>query len=1178
MDLKNVLTKLYLKSKNGNNRFLQNTEESFRIFHSNKKNIFLFKKRLLAKTDATKTIEYWIESSDFNSEVIEKSFKHCQLLGRPFEELVTVKIEIKKKTIKPTGEEHTMTLLSLISEIKIPLYVASGGFSMKNVNYYPEELETGGFFVTKNNVRKYMVLKQDRTYTWPKFDLPKINALHTSFANVPLSFSGSLSNPQYITMDLNLVYDNLSLTIASKKTIPNINVLFLISLLTSYRLDTLKTLIISRFYNKKSKICYDEKLITIIEIIFAHTKMLLENPNLSEECQIVNHVKQILASAEEIEHKDIYDFQNSLFPGIASLELVEQLNLSTHSILKIKGLTLLSIFEDFLVASFQNQIYPNKDDISTRRLLTPGMAFDLIGRESVKNIIDHYQKEIGKIKHNDLEFNIALEPYNKLQNIYNNVFNMQDSRQSIAIKPMKNVNFAQRIFLNSLIVRDSTINLTKQLGARDPDLKSMFYMAPVDTPDHGEKVGVNRRLNVGTIINDKTQEKHMEVFTNVFKYCSNYITKHQTSNIEEDDLLVSIIDDSEFCLGSIPQSLAVELYADLLKKKRKHVFGSNMLDIALIPYYVWTKAKYFSPLKKFRKLRINVGNRIPFMPVFIVEDGKLKFQQIEESRRELMSSTFENIILKYDIIEYLGPEQFVYTNTCENYNTFMSKSLEEQKKYNYVAFDNFLNLGILESMIFDISKMPGARGIFSVSQLKNNVSSIQPDSLNNIESEKFPPCFIQEPCIVNDVLIESRIHKQSLGSHVLVAYMSNNDNIEDSIIVNKTSVDNGLFLMVNVMLVKGEIESKVLKNDLKRIRNSYDKLDESGIPSLQSTIEPGDALYGSASVHMKIQNSLVSLHDNSEPYKFVVPGRVDRLVKMVEETKINLRYTIFAHHYLEKGQKLANQCAQKQTVSKISKPEDLPYTADGVKPDIILNSLSIVSRKTLNMDFQSIITNWFNYVPFGDDKKKKYCQYTSFSNNTYQSLQEYKKDIKKHYPSFSDEKIDNIFNCEEVMYDPYTAESLGKIFLAPICFTRLTQISEEKISARNRGRLNKFNQPPAGKQKGGAHKVGEMEIDVLAAHGCGNILFEISQDELEVQEYVYICRNCSNLATLVKRKGTSTYTCINCENINYTPFLERHLLSKVSKMLMGLLYFRGIKVTIKAKNEPNILLSNLKEV
>lgn len=1186
---RSVLSNYLKPTENKPNHFLYNTENSFKIFEEIKLDIFTFDELIYTHTMKNGTVKnYYVKSDKIESYSDDISYKECLMTGKQFEETVSFVTVIyyvtknKKQEIIDTKE-----LAKFGNEIKIPKYVGHQGKSPLKENVYPEQLEIGGFFVCKNNIRKFVTNEKTSLTTTLKYSYHKQSYHHGSFNSIPFRCVDPLITPQYLTIDLNLLPGKLSCIIKSEKTLPPLNIILLIAFLTNYSLDDIKKFLISRFKNLDDKIC------NVIEIIFESTKNELlryvDTKDTTEEENIekyinVNYVQFVKKNANTDKKIDENIFITLFLPSVNSYIKLTN-NKSIVEKLKIKGMTVLYELENLIVAAFQTQIYPGKDNMSIRRIATPGTIFEIISTEIVKSIVNQYTMQVSEsFKNNKNSTNINLKPFRKPQNTFNNIFNLQDTNHSNCIKPLSStLNFAQKLNLPNLTVVYSRVKLTKYLAARDPDMSTWQFFGPVDTPDHGEDVGINRRLNVGTKINDKNFTTHKEIITSVSKYVSKFIEKNSKINyhIVEDMCNIIIVDDSEVCIGSIEQSLVKELYNNLKKNKREFVFGSNLIDISIIPLYEYTNMKILAPVEKYRAIRINTGNKIPFMPAYIIKNGipVVKSLGFENQVDKIKKSSFDDLIFEYpDFMEYLGPEEFLYSNVCESLSVFETYTEEEKKLYDYVNFNSILNLSLLENMIFDIGKNIGSRGIFSCSQTKNNVSSIQPDSLNLLETSKFS-ISLHQPCVTNNVLLESKIPKQSYGSYVLVAFMSYNENIEDAFIVNEESANNGLFLTVSTQVYKGSTNLRGIRSEtanIKYFRNSYKKLDNNFIPKLDVVLEKGDALYGDAEAKVKKSNNVYFLQDNSTPYKEINPGRVDRIHITNEGAETQIKYTVAVLNYLERGHKLAVN-AQKGTISDIRPQWDLPYDIHGNKPDLMINSLSLVGRKTNNMYMEGIVNNLYNLMPYDDNGKKQIIEYRSFSDNDIVSMEVIKNKLQESYPNFSKEKINKIFNCTETMFDPHTSEMLKyEVLMCPIYYQRMTQISDEKISVQNRGRLNKLNQPPSGKKNGGSHRIGEMEFDILATHGVSNLIYEISKDAIEVQENVYICKNCTDVATFITNKVRSYYTCLNCENMGITPVFESHNVTKVTKMLMAQLKFRGVKLLIKNNPIPALYPSQIK--
>lgn len=1195
------------------NHYLHNTTLSMAAFENVKNHLFNFNYHLGKVDKNDKIYNFYIKGSDIKNTYPNFTYKDAITLGKDYTETLSFKVEIISLIQKTKGdneiEQKTISLFN--NEIKIPIYIGHGGVPINNQNSYPSSLEIGGYFITKGHNKKHMVFKKDRTSTWPKYTSKKYFH-HISFNSVPFRFIDFLEKPQFLNIDIDysLEVDKLDILIQSKKTLPKYNLIILIAFLIKKPIEIIKTFLISRFKNQDQ--IYDNKIIDIIEILFSKTfyNLNLYQENENKKKSNVNNsniLKQKLSEIELIEkyirihfmlfynenkfeesEQIIYNkvFFDYLLPAVNSFMICRN-DQSKISLLRRKGMTLYQALENSLISSYQESIYPDKYNLSIRRIASPGNTFENICIESVKNLIKDFKDQLTeKIKNKSLSPKYyTFNPYRKMQGKFIKIFNMQDNKHSLVVKPQKSINFPQRMTINNTVVLDSSIQLSKGFKSRDPDIVSFHYMGPTDTPDHGANVGIHRRLNVGAILNDKNFEAHKKLTCDLIDFIYTYLKENSKikNNLQPGMVNIILVDDSEVDIGSIEQELVLDLYKQLKIKKIQQIFEDYLFEISLIPIYKYTNLKILAPINIFRSLRINIGNKILFMPAYIVENGNLKFEDINYNELQLLKhKDFDNIIKEYEIIEFLGPEEFTYSNVCENISTFKNLSLEERKYYHYVSFDNSLNLSLLESMIFDIGKMPGARGIFSSSQLKQNISTIQPDALNNLDTNKISGTLVQEPCITNDILIESRINKQGFGSHVIVAFMAYNDNIEDSIIINRSSVNNGLFLVINIQKYKGETDFSQMTNNQMNIKNykhSYKKLDDNAVPEQNVTLEYGDALYGNTEARLKKNDNVFYLQDNSMPYKFILPGRVDRIFLTNENsTTLKILYTVVVTHYVERGHKMANQCAQKSTVSSVLESYKIPYNIDGIRPDIILNTLSKIGRKTINMFFQTILTNYFNYIPFNKNGEKSYINYKSFSDNNFLNLQSLKTNLKNNYPFYSDEKINKIFNSEETLYDPETGEVLkNDIFMGSIYFNRLTQISDEKLAVRNRGRLNKLNQPLSGKQKGGGLKFGEMENDALITHGAVYALDEISKDSIDVQEYSLICQECTNIATKKIHNNQNYYTCLNCENLGITPIFEKHLLTKTTKTLIGLFNFRGVKFHIKYNSVPMLFEKDMQE-
>jgi hypothetical protein len=175
------------------------------------------------------------------------------------------------------------------------------------------------------------------------------------------------------------------------------------------------------------------------------------------------------------------------------------------------------------------------------------------------------------------------------------------------------------------------------------------------------------------------------------------------------------------------------------------------------------------------------------------------------------------------------------------------------------------------------------------------------------------------------------------------------------------------------------------------------------------------------------------------------------------------------------GDKFASRCGQKGTVGLIIPEKDMPFTADGVRPDLIVNPHAFPSRMTIGQFVETIMAKaCVVYGAFGD------C--TAFVNlgnkhATFGSMLQ-----KENYSS----------SGTQILYNGATGEQIeSEIFIGPTYYMRLKHMVKDKINFRARGpNTNLTRQPVQGRANDGGLRIGEMERDGVIAHGATRFLQE----------------------------------------------------------------------------------------
>jgi len=336
------------------------------------------------------------------------------------------------------------------------------------------------------------------------------------------------------------------------------------------------------------------------------------------------------------------------------------------------------------------------------------------------------------------------------------------------------------------------------------------------------------------------------------------------------------------------------------------------------------------------------------------------------------------------------------------------------------------------------------------------------------------------------------------GENVMVAISTYSGyNQEDSVILNAGALRRGLFRTTYFhSYTISESMINVLEKTHTRISNpllhpggglklkadkDYSKLDENGVIRIGSEVDENTVLVG----------ILAGDKDASQLPKRGQRGIVDgiqtfAMTNGVGKSKTTLRgYKIRVSESREPilGDKMSSRHGQKGTVGLIMNEADLPFTAKGVRPDLILNPHALPSRMTTGQMFESTSARIGAALGVLIDG-------TPFCTQS----QDYRELLTK---------IGLEPNGSEWMYNGMTGEMMEmEIFMGPTYYLRSKLMVEDKINYRDTGGKTLLtHQPLEGRSAGGGLRIGEMERDALIAHGVSGFIeesFMKRSDEHEV--------------------------------------------------------------------------------
>lgn len=310
------------------------------------------------------------------------------------------------------------------------------------------------------------------------------------------------------------------------------------------------------------------------------------------------------------------------------------------------------------------------------------------------------------------------------------------------------------------------------------------------------------------------------------------------------------------------------------------------------------------------------------------------------------------------------------------------------------------------------------------------------------------------------------------GEMIILAFMTYTGyNQEDSIIMNKASVDRGLFRQVVYKTYKSiQSRTKTTKDVFKRPELKNDKsdlrfhaIDKDGLPRIGALLKEGDCVIGKIRI-----NEEGEVENASEYIGVKQTGTVDKILvstnsdgdKIIKVKTRQIRTPV-------EGDKMASRYAQKGTIGLILPEESMPYTASGVRPDIIINPLSIPSRMTIGKLLEVVTSK----VSALSGERVNATAFRKFN------IEEFMRNLKEYGYSSSG---------KERMYSGFTGKPLkAMIYTGPCYYQVLRHHVQDKIQMRAKGNIDLLShQPVSGRKMGGGQRVGEMERDSIISHGA----------------------------------------------------------------------------------------------
>ncbi|PIN89272.1 DNA-directed RNA polymerase subunit B [Candidatus Pacearchaeota archaeon CG10_big_fil_rev_8_21_14_0_10_34_76] len=519
--------------------------------------------------------------------------------------------------------------------------------------------------------------------------------------------------------------------------------------------------------------------------------------------------------------------------------------------------------------------------------------------------------------------------------------------------------------------------------------------------------------------------------------------------------------------------------------------------------------------------------------LLLLEQDKMKWQDL----------------LKEGVIEYIDAAE-------EEEGLIALTSDELGPKHTHLEVDKIDLFGLVTSLVPFGNHDQSPRLIRGSKTYKQSLGIYAANYLCRLDTDVSILHYPQHPIVRS--FVYNTLETYPAGQNVIVAIMPfEGYNVEDAIILNKASVDRGMGRSTyfrpyrsSELHYTGSLRDEIVIPDKDvsgyRTEESYRFLEDDGIAYPEAALHSGEVAIGKVtppkflseakdlSIQAKKEASTVIRQEEKGTVDavFITADREGNKIAQVRTRDLRIP---------EPGDKYSTPHGQKGIIGLIADPRDLPFTARGIKPDLIFNPHGIPSRMTAGYLIELLAGK-------SGSVSGQIIDGTSFSGEKIE-------DFENRLQSFGFR-----YDGKETMYDGVTGKKMqAKIYIGNMYYLKLKYMVGNRIHARASGKVALLTrQPTEGRARGGALRLGEMEQQALVGHGASLLLKERYDSDKTV---LYICNKCGNVG--IKDKIRNKIYC----PVDGTNDVEPVEVSYAFKLLVDELLALHIVASFELKNK-----------
>ncbi|MEM2093713.1 MAG: DNA-directed RNA polymerase subunit B [Candidatus Bathyarchaeia archaeon] len=579
-----------------------------------------------------------------------------------------------------------------------------------------------------------------------------------------------------------------------------------------------------------------------------------------------------------------------------------------------------------------------------------------------------------------------------------------------------------------------------------------------------------------------------------------------------------------------------ELLTQKLREKRRR--GELIPEVSVA---------YFRTVHKggvSREVYINCDAGRVMRPLVIVDKGVPRLDKATILKLKAGEMKWNDLLVQ-GIVEYVDAE--------EEENCYVALDLDHMgPDHTHVEIAPYAMLGICTSIIPYAEHNQSPRNSYEAAMAKQALGLFETNFYNRVDTQSHILHYPQIPLVKTKPMDVLGYFERPSGQNFIVAVLSfQGYNMEDAIVFNRSSIDRGLARTSLFRVYKSESRRYLggLKDKFEipepgirgfRGEQYYRLLEEDGIVSVESYVDGNDVLVGRTSPprfleeYREFEVKGPSKRDTSITMRPTETGIVDDvfLTSSTQGSEV-VKVRVREQRVPELGDKFASRHGQKGVIGMVVPQEDMPFTVDGVVPDIIINPHAIPSRMTIGQFIESLAGKAASI-------SGQLIDGTPFSNMKQENIREILTAFGFH-PGGA-----------EVMYNGITGEKfVADVFIGVVYYQKLHHMVADKMHARARGQVQMLTrQPTEGRSRGGGLRFGEMERDCLIGHGAALLLKDRLLDESDKCS-IYICEKCGYIAYFDLKQRR--YVCKVCgDSSEVAPVIVSYAFKLLVQELMSL--------------------------